>query len=49
MLYKRHLEVWQVYTQATSICKIQLGLETPLGEALVDDNSYSIVNINNDG
>ena len=37
------------YTQATSKCRIQLGLETPLGEALVEDNSYSIVKINNDG
>ena len=39
----------RLYTQATSKCRIQLGLETPLGEALVEDNSYSIVKINNDG
>ncbi len=38
-----------LYTQATSKCRIQLGLETPLGEALAEDNSYSIVKINNDG
>ncbi len=38
-----------VYTQATSKCRIQLGLETPLGETLVEGNSYSIVKINNDG
>ncbi len=38
-----------VYTQATSKCRIQLELETPLGEALVEDNSYSIVKINNNG
>ncbi len=37
-----------LYTQATSKCRIQLGLETPLAEALVEDNSYSIVKINND-
>ena len=42
-------EVLGIYTQATSKCRIQLGLETPLGEALVEDNSYSIVKINNDG
>ncbi len=39
----------QVYTQSTSKCRIQLGLETPLGEALVEDNSSSIVKIHNDG
>ncbi len=38
-----------VYTQATSKCRIQLELETPLGGALVEENSYSIVKINNDG
>ncbi len=38
-----------LYTQATSKCRIELELETPLGEALVEDNSYSIVKINNDG
>ena len=38
-----------VYTQASQKCRIQLGLETPEGEALVEDNSYSIVKINNDG
>ncbi len=32
-------------TQATSKCRIQLGLKTPLGEALVEENSYSIVKI----
>ncbi|MCP4991584.1 MAG: hypothetical protein GY928_37655 [Colwellia sp.] len=37
------------YTQATSKCRIQLELETPLGEALVEDNSYSIIKVNNDG
>ncbi len=37
------------YTQATSKCRIKLGLETPLGETLVEANSYSIVKINNDG
>jgi hypothetical protein len=26
---------------------IQLELETPLGKALIDENSYSIVEINN--
>ena len=34
--------------KATSKCKIQLELETPLGKALIEDNSYSIVEINND-
>ncbi len=37
------------YTQATSKGRIQLECETPLGEALVEDNSYSIVKTNNDG
>jgi len=36
-----------VYTQATSKCRIQLELETSLGKALIADNSYSIVKINN--
>ncbi len=38
-----------LYTQATSKYRIQLELETPLGEALVEDKSYSIVKTNNDG
>ncbi len=37
------------YTQSTSKCRIQLECETPLGEASVEDNSYSIVKTNNDG
>jgi hypothetical protein len=37
-----------MYTQATSKCRIQLELETPLGKALIEGNSYSIVEINND-
>ncbi len=37
------------YTQATSTCRVQLGLETPLGEALVEEYSYSIVKTHNDG
>ena len=47
--WNEHFEVAWVYTQATSKCRIQLELETPLGEALVEENSYSIVKINNDG
>ncbi len=38
-----------IHTQATSRCRIQLELETPLGKALIEKNSYSIVEINNDG
>ena len=34
-------------TQATSKYRIQLELETALGKALIEDNSYSIVEINN--
>jgi hypothetical protein len=30
-----------MYTQATSKCRIQLELETPLGKALIEGNSYS--------
>jgi hypothetical protein len=30
-----------LHTQATSKCRIQLELETPLGKALIEDNSYS--------
>jgi hypothetical protein len=30
-----------VNTQATSKCRIQLELETPLGKALIEDNGYS--------
>ena len=29
------------YTQATSRCRIQLELETPLGKALIEENGYS--------
>ncbi len=46
-MFWAHLNLF--YTQATSKGRIQLELETPLGEALVEDNSYSIVKINNDG
>ncbi|NQY47507.1 MAG: hypothetical protein HRT50_00090 [Colwellia sp.] len=35
------------YTQATSRCRIQLELETSLGKALNEENSYSIVEVNN--
>ena len=38
-----------IYTQATSRCRIQLALETPLGKALIEENGYSLVEINNDG
>ena len=44
------LALWQnsaVYTHDTSICRIQLELETPLGKALIEDNGCSIVEINN--
>ncbi len=36
-----------IYTRSTWICMIQLELETPLGKALIEENSYSIVEINN--
>ena len=36
-----------IHTQATSRCRIQLELETPLGKALIEENSNSIVEINN--
>jgi len=45
MLIKNKL----MYTQATSRCRIQLELETPLGKALIEENGYSLVEINNDG
>ncbi len=45
MIKAQHL----FYTQATSKGRIQLGLEMPLGEALVEDKSYSIVKTHNDG
>ncbi len=38
-----------IYTQATLKCRVQLALETPLGEALVEGNSYPIIKTNNDG
>jgi hypothetical protein len=38
----------QTYTQASSKCRIQLKLEAPLGKALIEDNSYSIVETNDD-
>jgi len=31
----------RIYTQATSRCRIQLELETSLGKALIEENSYS--------
>ena len=34
-------KLFKLYTQATSKYRIQLELETPLGKALIDDNSYS--------
>ncbi len=43
MIYPSYLKI------QNSKFRIQLELETPLGEALVEDNSYSIVKINNDG
>ena len=39
----------QVYTKATSRCRIQLELETSLGKVLIKENSYSIFEVNNDG
>ncbi len=49
MLNNIKLRGKSAYTQATSKCRIQLELETPLGEALVEENSYSIVKTHNDG
>ena len=37
------------YTQATSRCMVQLKLETSLAKALIEENGYSLVEINNDG
>ena len=37
----------ECYTHITSKFRIQLELETPLGKAVIEDNSYSIVEINN--
>jgi hypothetical protein len=37
------------HTHITSKCRVQLELETPLGKALVEDDSYSIIEINNVG
>ncbi len=48
-IYSLFLQRHSLYTQATSKCGIQLGLETPFGEEWVEDNSYSIVKINYDG
>jgi hypothetical protein len=31
----------ELYTQATSKCRIELELEAPLGNASIEDNSYS--------
>jgi len=42
-----HFQVAWVYTRVISKYRIQLELETPLGKALIADNSYSIVEINN--
>jgi len=36
-----------LYTQTTSRCRIQLELETYLGKALIEENGYSLVKINN--
>ncbi len=38
---KFEIMVIYTYTQATSKCRIQLGLETPLDEALVENNNHS--------
>ena len=38
-----------VYTQTTSRCRIQLELDTSLGKALIEENGYSLTEINNDG
>jgi len=35
-----------VYTQTTSKCRIQLELDTYLGKALIEDNGYSLIKIN---
>jgi len=42
-----HANVVWGYTQATSICRIQLELETSLDKVLIEENGYSIVEINN--
>jgi len=36
-----------LYTQINSRCRIQLELETYLGKALIEENGYSLVKINN--
>lgn len=35
------------YTQITSRCRIQLKLETFLGKALIEENVFSLVDVNN--
>jgi len=41
------MERFHPHTQTTSRCRIQLELETSLDKALIDDNGYSLVKINN--
>jgi hypothetical protein len=36
------------FTHVISICRVQLELETLLGKALVEENGYSLLKINNE-
>jgi len=46
-LYKASTACKCLYTQVTSKCRIQLELETSLGKALIEENGYSLLKINN--
>jgi len=47
MILIRKQSKYNQYTQTTSRCSIQLKLETPLGKALIEENGYSLDQINN--
>ena len=47
MINSFNQSITAIYTQATSKGRIQLELETSLGKALIEENSYSIVEFNN--
>jgi len=47
MILIRKPSKYNQYTQTTSRCRIQLELETSLGKALIEENGYSLDEINN--
>jgi hypothetical protein len=38
---------YRLYTRVTSKCSISVGIRNVLGEALIEENGYSLLNINN--